>query len=204
MTQAFPDATDDTRALLDRALARDAEACRALFTRLTPVIQTRVARVLWRRRGVSGGRDIRQETEDLVQQVWCRLFERDARKLRAWDGSRGLSLERFVGLIAENEAVSVFRSRQRPWAEDPTVAEALEPSLVEHRNPESRTHARRRIADVYDHVRAHMNERGQALFELLFIEQLSSKEAGAIMDISPGAIDQWRLRLRRLIAKLAP
>ena len=79
------------RSLLERVLAGDAASSRALVAALLPVVQARVARVLVRRRGGSG-RDVRQEVEDLSQEVFAILFADGARVLRAWDPSRGLSL----------------------------------------------------------------------------------------------------------------
>ena len=188
------------RTLLDGG--GDRRAARELCHELTPVIQTRVVRVLLRRSASARGRPIRQEVEDLAQHVWVRLFANGARKLRAWDPARGLSLERFVGLVAENEAVSAFRSKGRPWTDEPTEVEELAPRLVERRTPEARAASRQEVAALYARLQEALTPKGLRLFELLIVEGLASKEAAAIMDMTANAIDQWRLRLRRTVLVL--
>ena len=56
------------------ALSGDRKALRELVDALTPVIQARVVRALLRRRGQAAGRDIRQEVEDMTQDVFSALF----------------------------------------------------------------------------------------------------------------------------------
>src|SRR5687768_1618744 len=83
-----------------------------------------VARGLARRMVKARGRDLRQEVEDLTQEVFVALFADDARALRLWDPARGASLANFVGLLAEREVASILRSgRRSPWTEDPTASD---------------------------------------------------------------------------------
>lgn len=50
------------------------------------------------------------------------LFTDQGRALRAWDPARGLSLENFVGFVAERQIASILRTAKRsPWTEDPTL-----------------------------------------------------------------------------------
>src|SRR5262245_51304251 len=109
---------------VNAALGGDKGAIRALVAALSPVIQARVARALLRRRAASKARDIRQEVEDLTQEVFVALFADGGRTLREWSPSRGLSLLNFAGLVAEREVASIMRSgRRSPWTEDPTLNE---------------------------------------------------------------------------------
>jgi RNA polymerase sigma-70 factor (ECF subfamily) len=103
--------TEETADLIRRALTGDPTALTELVAVLTPVIQARVARTLLaRRHRLAGGRDVRQEVEDLSQDVFLTLFSRDARVLRDWQPGRGLSLESFVGLVAERQVLSFLCS----------------------------------------------------------------------------------------------
>src|ERR1700742_4584307 len=116
---------EDTASLTRRALDGDQAALASLVAVLTPVIQARVARTLLARRSFqSGGRSVRQEVEDLTQEVWVALFAREARVLRSWDAERGLSLPNFVGLVAERQVISFLRSgRRNPWKEEPSFTD---------------------------------------------------------------------------------
>src|SRR5262245_25583265 len=98
--------------LVARAARRDPAAARELVKLLHPVVQARVARVLWRTRGAAG-RDLRQEVEDMSQDVFAFLFQDGARALRAWEPERGLSLANFVGLLAERRTLSTLRSARQ-------------------------------------------------------------------------------------------
>src|SRR5215210_6268847 len=107
------------------ALAGDEPALTRLVRTLTPVIQSRVARgLLLRRTGTAAGRNIRQEVEDLAQEIFLVLFADGGKVLRSWQPERGLSLVNFVGLVAERQTASILRNGKRsPWKEDPTLPE---------------------------------------------------------------------------------
>ena len=51
------------------------------------------------RKLISAGRDIRQEVEDLSQEVFLQLFAEGGRVLATWQPERGLTLLNFVGLV---------------------------------------------------------------------------------------------------------
>lgn len=102
---------EDTAGLVRRALAGDQTALTRLVAALTPVIQVRVARTLLAHRSLlASGRNLRQEVEDQTQKVLLALFARDGHVLRFWLAERGLSLEKFVGLVAERQVLSFLRN----------------------------------------------------------------------------------------------
>src|SRR5262245_6251425 len=116
-------------ALVADSLKGERRALATLVDRLTPVIQARAAHWLLRQRGARA-RSIRQEVEDLTQEVFLCLFDQGGRTLRSWEPERGLSLDRFVGLVAERQIVSILRTQKRnPWTEDPTLSDDIDASL---------------------------------------------------------------------------
>jgi RNA polymerase sigma factor (sigma-70 family) len=196
--------SEDMADLVRRALAGDPTALTRLVAVLTPVIQARVARTLLARRfRLAGGRAVRQEVEDLSQDVFLALFSRDAHVLRSWQAERGLSLENFVGLVAERQVLSFLRSgRRNPRQEDPSfTAEDLEPETPE-RGPEEIAASRELLALLLDRLREEVSPLGQWLFELLFVEERSLNEVRAASGLSAAAVYAWRSRLRRLTRKL--
>src|SRR5436190_15026432 len=64
------------------------QAGRKLLGALYPVVQARVARVLWRARRAAD-RNVQQEVEDMTQDVFRALFDVGGRALQAWDPARG-------------------------------------------------------------------------------------------------------------------
>ncbi len=195
---------EDSAELVRRALTGDPVALRELVALLTPVIQGRVARTLLARRyRLAGGRDVRQEVEDLSQDVFLALFSRDGYVLRTWQAKRGLSLENFVGLIAERQVLSFLRSgRRNPWKEDPLLAsDELEPEAPES-GPEAIASSREHLALLLDRLREELSPLGWRLFELLFVREMSQSEVEAATGLSADAVYAWRSRLRRLAQKL--
>ena len=190
--------------LVRSALAGDPTALNRLVAVLTPVVQARVARTLLAHRFLlAGGRDLRQEVEDLSQDVFLKLFSRDAHVLRSWQAELGLSLENFVGMVAEREVWSFLRSgRRNPRKEDPSIpleelkAEVLEPG------PEKVATIREHLGLLLDRLREELSPLGWWLFELLFVQELSVNEVRDASGLSADAVYAWRSRLRSLARKL--
>ena len=188
---------------VERALAGDEAALTRLVDALTPVIQARVARglLLWRQ-GLSAGRDVRQEVEDLTQEVFLALFDDGGRVLRNWNPERGLSLANFAGLVAERQTVSVLRTGKRsPWKEDPTLTEELdEPAATP--GPEEAAASRETLRLLLRRLTEELSPLGRQLFELLFLRELPVREVIERTGMSPDAIYAWRSRLRRMARRL--
>jgi DNA-directed RNA polymerase specialized sigma24 family protein len=190
--------------LLKRALARDADAIRALVDLLTPVIQTRVARELL---GVgcmrAQKRCLRQEVADLTQEVFLSLFQRDARALRAWDPSRG-ALVGFVGLVAGHIVMSIVRSRRRsPWSEQAIAAADLERWGGKDDRLNDRIYSRELLVKVLNRLRGELSERDQLLFELVVLDDASVAVVTAQTGMTPGAVYTWRSRFANRVRLLA-
>ena len=182
-----------------RALDGEQAALRRLVTVLRPIIQARVARGLlaWRR-GSASGRSVRQEVEDLTQEIFLALFDDDGKALRSWDPSRGLSLANFAGLVAERQTVSILRSGKRsPWKEDPTLDEGLDRESPE-KDPEKVAASREELGLLLDRLTETLSPLGRHLFDLLFLRELEVSDVVATTGMSSDAVYAWRSRLRRL------
>lgn len=197
--------SEDNASLLRQALDGNPTAQNELVALLTPVIQARVARTLLARRSLlAGGRSVRQEVENLSQDVWVALIDRDWRVLRSWEPERGLSLPNFVGLVAERQVLSYLRNgRRNPWKEEPSFTDdELEPEDPGS-GPEPIVASREQLSLLYDRLREELSPLGWHLFDLLFIQELSQAEVQAATGLSAHAVYQWRSRLRGLAKKLA-
>ncbi len=188
-----------------KALAGDEPALNRFVRTLTPVIQSRVARgLLLRRTGTAAGRNVRQEVEDLTQEIFLVLFAEEGRVLRGWQPERGLSLLNFVGLVAERQTASILRSGKRsPWKEDPTLAEDMDQasSAPEH-GPEEIVASREQLKLLLHRLTAELSPLGRQLFDLLFLRELPLEEVTRRTGMSPDAVYAWRSRLRRLARRL--
>lgn len=201
------DFPEDLPAALDRALdGHDEPALGCLVGALTPVVQARVARKLLGHRDRSGRlRDVRQEVDDLSQEVFLALFQDDARILRSWQPGRGLSLENFVGLVAERQAVSILRSgRRTPWREDPTLADDLDRAAGgdDGESAEEALISRDTLGRLLDRLAEELSPLGRFLFDLLLVEETPVAEAITATGMSADALYAWRSRLKRTARRL--
>ena len=186
-----------------RALAGEEAALTKLVDVLTPVVQARVARVLLHRRGFAApGRDVRQEVEDLVQEIFLLLFDDGGKVLRGWEPQRGLSLMNFAGQVAERRTISILRSgRRSPWKEDPTLTEELDredPRGDSERKAASREELRLLVRRLTEEL----SPLGWHLFDLLFLRDLPVDEVVRRTGRSSEAVYQWKSRLSRLARKI--
>ena len=190
--------------LLEDALAGDPRCVRALVDALLPVVHARVARTLVRRRQAARGRDLRQEVEDMAQDVLAALFAGGGAPLRQWDPARGMGLPGFVGLLAEREVHSILRSRRRsPFTEDPSEEEALDQSADSSKSPERLVLQRQGAEQVLSEVRRRLSDRGLELFQLIVVDERSVEEIGALTGLKRDAIYAWRSRLAKTVREVA-
>jgi RNA polymerase sigma factor (sigma-70 family) len=189
--------------LIQRALRGERGAERRLVEHLTPTIRASVARELLLR-GRCGSRAAHHEVDDITQSVFLLLFANGARALQAWDPARGRDLEGFVALLARHRTRTLLRSRrQNPWSEEPSPPEDLDRNCDQANGPESRAISRDMLAALIDGVRARLSPRGLELFELLYLEGCPTEDVCAATGLNPGAVYQWKSRLRLLVAEVA-
>jgi RNA polymerase sigma-70 factor, ECF subfamily len=197
-------AVDAEVALVQRALGGEAGAVRALVDRLTPVIQARVARALRRRAHQASGRNVRQEVEDFTQEVMVSLFVEKGRALRAWDPARGLSLENFVGFVAERQIASILRTAKRsPWTEDPTLEGDLEGPAGSDDSLAAALESQQLWEVVLDRLTERLSPLGAALFEAVWLNERSVSEAAEQFHMSKDAVYAWQSRLGKALRQVA-
>lgn len=182
----------------DDAIRGDHAAIRTLVGRIVPIIQARVARCLACHGRPEARRNVREEVADLTQEVLASLFAHGGRVLAAWAPEKGLSLNNFVGLVAQREALSLLRTRRHsPWTEEPT--EDMGPLLPVISGPEERLASRQALGAVLSWLEAHLSPLGLELFELLIVQDLDAAEVVERTGLSRDAVYAWRSRLEKLI-----
>jgi RNA polymerase sigma factor (sigma-70 family) len=171
-------ALDDSEDLIRSATAGDPAAMRVLIARLSPVIAARVRRVYARRfRQIFGA----EERDDLIQEVWLTLFDRNAKALRSYDRSHGLTLEAFVGLLAERQVMklSIKQHAQRRGGGRVLIAlDRVEPTAPLSACPERSVAAVELEQQLCAHLLQTLPERGRLIWRY-FVQAGSSAEAVA-------------------------
>lgn len=191
--------------VIRRALAGDRSQLRAIVDALTPVIQARVARVLLRAGSIDRrGGSVRQEVEDLTQEIFCRLFSDDAQALKSWDEAKGLSLLGYVGMIAERECISIVRSKKRnPYTERPTEAADLEHVLYDPKQAETDVLTRQMARTLYARLHKSLSPLGFTVFEKLFCQEQTPESVCEELGMTADALYAWRSRIRKTARALA-
>jgi RNA polymerase sigma-70 factor (ECF subfamily) len=190
--------------LVSDALRGKRDAVASLVDRLAPVIQSRVARALYRYAAGGRGRDVRQEVSDMTQEVFLALFENDGRALRAWDPNRAVSLEAFVGVIAEHQVVTILRSgRRSPWSDQPfDPGDAVLPASDEP-SPELHAASRETLHLLLDRIRERLSPRGMLVMDLLLVERRSVDEVCEITGLQRDAVHARASRIAKLAREIA-
>lgn len=191
--ERFREASLNDLDLVRRTIRRERHAANLLVDRLMPVVQARVARSM-RRCRTPDARNTREVLADLVQDTFAVLLEDEGRVLSRWDPDKGLSLENFVGLVAERHARSILTTRKRsPWSESPDAdIETLMPAT---RGPEARLVSADLLRTALDQVQAELTPKGLALFDALILDQHDAERVCADLAMSRAAVYQWKKRL---------
>jgi RNA polymerase sigma-70 factor (ECF subfamily) len=193
-----------TRARVADALAGDTAATSELVTDIGHLIRSRVQRRLRRSGVLRSIGESRFDVQDLCQDVFARLFERDGRILRSWDPDRGLSLANYVGLVAERLVGGLLRTR-RVHLESATEAQklaSLREATVDAPRVACTTEHRQLLDRLKRTLAARLSEKGMAVYQLLFIEELSVEDVEARLALNASAIYTWRHRIRSQLAQV--
>ncbi len=192
--------SDDYAALLEAALRGEESALRHIVSLMTPVVHVRVARAMHRRQQEARGRDVRQDMEDMIQEVFAALFARDGKALRAWDAARGLSFLSFVGFLAEREVAMRLRNAKRnPWTEDPTTAEELNRIAGPTGSPDRYLESRDLLAYMLNEIQQWLTPEGRRYFQQLYVDQQPVAEVAERLGTTKNALYVWRNRLLKKV-----
>ena len=190
-------ATNDDIGLVQRAVAHSGTGVNDLARRSAPAIQAEIAHLLMRM-APAQGRNPRQDLADLMQDVYVALFEREARRLAAWDPTRGCTLDSYVRLVARSRALDVLRSRRRtPWQSDGLDTSDVDEPAESDSDNETVMFAREALQAVERRLHELLSPRDYAMFIGVFVEELSTADVAAALGMTPGAVYQWSSRFRR-------
>ena len=189
-----------TEETLRRCLVQGDPGGTRLVDHLKPVLHARVARTLLRY-GQSRASDLHEEVQEFIQEVFVVLFEHEAQTLRKWDPSLGMSLENYVGLIAERRVSSILRDRsrmKRAGHEEPLADD----DVLEHgysvREPGSEAESRQMLLRLLSRLEESLGPVGWRVFQLRFIQEYEIADISTETGMSSDAIYASVSRVRRL------
>ena len=193
--------SDELERTLEAALAGDRVARNRLVDLLIPLVQKCVARALLRH-SAARGRAIRQDVEDLTQDVLIHLISNDFKVLRAWNPKGGMSLKNWICLIATRRTNLALRSRKKsPYTEDPTPDENFDrsdPSPL----PDLAAISVDLLRKLLVRLKEEVSELGYYMFTLLFMCELPPEEVAKLSGKSIASVYKWQERLRKIVRRL--
>ena len=164
-------------------------------------------------RAVRTGRVAEADVDDAAQLVFITLFAEDCRVLRAWSGQA--SLRHYIRTIAARVAARHFRGVLRRHGrfhlgldaaedDDPTSAlaqfaqQAAPEAAVDLRLVQEAERAALRAA-----IADELSERGRAVYEALFVEELEPAEVARRLGMTANNVYQYRNRIQRAARRVA-
>jgi RNA polymerase sigma-70 factor (ECF subfamily) len=190
--------SDSKLAQIRLAIAGDPVALQELFDELLPVVQRSAGAAVRRALPRSMRGNVRQELDDLTQEILGTLFERDGRRLLLWDPERGLPFTRYVELVSRTIVFSIMRSRRRsPWTAEPVEPAEFDAIDGGGESPErALARSELRVA-VLAAMEATLSEKGRQILGLL-LEERTTQEIGDLTGMSSNAVYVWRNRITTL------
>lgn len=183
--------------LVRRALDGHKGAMRMLVRRLVPVIRSRVSVYLNRR----GGRLGHQDVDDLTQEIWLTLMERDGHLLRTYDAERGKSLEGYVGLTCRRELWRrnrALNAERRGGGQDDAPLEAAARTAGDSPDPEALAMGRDLLDSLQGHLEANLAERGRLVLAAIYEDHRSPAETAELMGVRQQVVYNWMHKIRTL------
>lgn len=181
-------------ALIAAAIDGDRWAATELARQIGPAIRARVLRIT---RGRSAGA---VDVEDMVQEVWGRLFARDAQRLRAFDPARGVSLPGFVSLIAGQAVLEIIdaqsaQKRRAPGGttdiDDARSLAATGPAIDQH------VLNRAQLDALWAHLEASLPPQGVLVLHMLFVDHLAPAEIVSRTGMKRPTVDGWKFKIKK-------
>jgi DNA-directed RNA polymerase specialized sigma24 family protein len=175
--------------------ASDPGRARRAVELVTTVVRARARRFLFR--SPIAGYDV----EDLVQEIWLVLLDRDARKLRSWDPGRRVPLERFVAVIADRALASLWSHSRARRRSAPLIHLEAAPvhAAVDTWTPEAAAVTAALLAGWRARIGQQLSARGRAIFELMVLE-LDPDQVAAVLEVNRQVVYNWRYQIRGIVA----
>ena len=175
-------------ALLREALEGNRRARSRLVDRVGPLIEARIHRRVSKNKpiGING-------FDDVAQQVWLRLFDRNGHRLQGFDPDRG-TLEGYISRIAESEILDLLKR--------PRLSVADLPSEDELSDPTPGADVRTELKQLAEQMRVHLDTvlptRGKLILRLLHDDGRDADEVAEIMEVSKQVVANWKHKIKKL------
>ena len=139
--------------------------------------------------------------DDLTPEIYLSLLEQDGKLLRAYDHSRGKSLEGYVGMVCRRELWRRNRAHlaeRRGGGVDAAPIEDAQHEAAATPSPEQAAIGRDLLDGLSAHLIAELPERGQLVLKLVYEDHLGPAEAAKVMGVKTQVVYNWQHKIRGL------
>lgn len=176
-----------TPSIILRALEHDTEALDLLVEAIDQAMRPAIGIVL-RQRRVSQLLDAKREMDELLQEVFLKLWEDDGQRLRAWLPARA-SFATYVGTIAANHAKDRYNRRQEQLSA--TADNVLEPP-PDSEDPQERAANLDYHKKIFKFMKAEQkNAKQKKMFHLMIELGLNVNEICLRTGMTHSAVYKW-------------
>ncbi|MDG2307972.1 MAG: sigma-70 family RNA polymerase sigma factor [Candidatus Binatia bacterium] len=192
---------DSTAELLAGCIGGDADARTTLVEKYSGIVSYGVTVIFQQ-----FGRPYRkEEIEDLSQDVFLALFDKDSRKLRQYQGRNGCSLASWLRVVANRFTIDRLRREGRTISlDDPESGESWrvrEARPDSRPGPEPQVEAAERAAKVRELV-TQLPPKDQMFVQLFYFQGLPIDEVATTIGITTNAAYVRKMRLHQKLRKL--
>lgn len=189
-----------------RSLAGPPEQRRGLADWLLAAVDREV-RIILKPIALRYRRNLRDEAEDLSQDVLLQLFHDGGRVLLSWDPARGMQLRSFLSLVVRRYIYRRFRGfRGNPWSSDPAAAEELAARLDDGIAAEfsllTDIEYRLHLDEILAVLQGELSDRDWRLFTKLYVDQRKPVDVGEEEDMRENAVHKWVSRFQQRVRQL--
>ena len=179
--------------------ASDPRRARRAMELVTAIVRARARRFLFRS-PIAG-----YEVEDVVQEIWVALLDRDARRLRSWDPGRCVPSERFIAMIADRELASLWSHSRARRRSAPLIDLEATPvhATMDTWTPEAALATASLLAAWRARISQQLSVRGRAIFELMVLE-LDPDQVAAVLEVNRQVVYNWQYQIRGILADERP
>ncbi|MBM4246537.1 MAG: sigma-70 family RNA polymerase sigma factor [Deltaproteobacteria bacterium] len=193
---------DATTELLQGCIRGDVDARRRLVTEYSGIVSYGVSVIFQQ----FGRPSLKQEIEDICQDVFLALFDQDARKLRQYQGRNGCSLASWLRVVANRLTIDRLRREGRTVSlDDP---DNIESWRVREAQPDARPGPEPLVAEAQRASRvrdliAQLAPKDQLFVQLFYFQGLPIEEVANTIGITTNAAYVRKMRLHEKLRRLA-
>ena len=175
-------------------ISGDPEAFQALVEEYSPIIRATLVALMCR----YGRANPDDEANELLNQFFLSLLEKDFKKLRQFRGES--SLTTYLRVVASRLTLDMMRKRKHDTEHVPLTA--LEKNPVQGKTPEDEVERRSQLSFLHN-LTGQLLPAEQLLLKLVYGQELSAQQAASVLHLSLNAYYSKKSRILKKLKNMS-